>query len=964
LCFADASSTETADSTGVNKASVVQEQIGPKVALLDMMEDDSILTQFLTDSGTAVTNVECLPLNFLDDVVEVTEEIGLNGSNSSDLPVSLESVGSDGYEHAVTDSPVQLQGSLLSSLSSSCQVFMSTSEAENRRQTESSICCDALDDVNDEDLITVGTKDVSQTKEMIVDGGTEYMYAPNNNTGVKFSDSEVLSSSSQGAPSATVSVSLSYSEQNFEQDVTNVTDVNRSAKSREHEVFMSTSEAEDRQLSSVCHDDLDAVNTEDLITAVGNDVSQTKEMTLDGGTEYTCAQDNNTDSEMLSSSSQGAPSATVSVSQSYSEQNFEQDVTNVTDVDRSAKSPEHEVFMSTSEAEKRQLSSVCHDDLDAVNTEDLITAVGNDVSQTKDMTLDGGTEYTCAQDNNMDSEMLSSSSQGAPSATVSVSQSYSEQNFEQDVTNVTDVDRSAKSREHGVFISTSEAEDRQLSESPVCHDAIGDVNAEDLRTAIINDVSHSTEMTLDECTCAPIDNTTVKFSDSEVLSSSSQGAPSATGSVSQSYSEQHFQQDVTDVTDVDRSAKSPEPMNYTDVVQMDTQGEQQASTSLSPAASSMTDGDITCMTDCNVNSDELIDDVHSSSLLVYSSSNAENVGTQLELDQELLKPDNGGDAAVACNMKESLSEESCNILPTNDILDSMEVDVDDIHLELSCVTDTVPVVDTAGSTSLGYMSQLAVQDECAVESVKLSRDTIECTNAAVSASDAASIQKHTTVSDQSLELICEEMPETTATETDTASEGDANDGNDVANSSRGTGSEVKVVSSTSGNSYKQDRISLSDSARTPGTNRASTEVLVSRVSSTVTNHVPQTVEVESHKETDSPSCVIVVKNSSTLPQPSSNVSISHSSSPVLSHLYQHTLSTASSVVSNSTVGIHQLPQSVIPSVMELKSTSTYKYRPAAAIVRDIGKNLVTEFVFQEIIAHEDKWKSASDMAKV
>ena len=857
MCFADASSTETADSTGVNKASVVQEQIGPKVALLDMMEDDSILTQFLTDSGTAVTNVECLPLNFLDDVVEVTEEIGLNGSNSSDLPVSLESVGSDGYEHAVTDSPVQLQGSLLSSLSSSCQVFMSTSEAENRRQTESSICCDALDDVNDEDLITVGTKDVSQTKEMIVDGGTEYMYAPNNNTGVKFSDSEVLSSSSQGAPSATVSVSLSYSEQNFEQDVTNVTDVNRSAKSREHEVFMSTSEAEDRQLSSVCHDDLDAVNTEDLITAVGNDVSQTKDMTLDGGTEYTCAQDNNTDSEMLSSSSQGAPSATVSVSQSYSEQNFEQDVTNVTDVDRSA-----------------------------------------------------------------------------------------------------------KSREHGVFISTSEAEDRQLSESPVCHDAIGDVNAEDLRTAIINDVSHSTEMTLDECTCAPIDNTTVKFSDSEVLSSSSQGAPSATGSVSQSYSEQHFQQDVTDVTDVDRSAKSPEPMNYTDVVQMDTQGEQQASTSLSPAASSMTDGDITCMTDCNVNSDELIDDVHSSSLLVYSSSNAENVGTQLELDQELLKPDNGGDAAVACNMKESLSEESCNILPTNDILDSMEVDVDDIHLELSCVTDTVPVVDTAGSTSLGYMSQLAVQDECAVESVKLSRDTIECTNAAVSASDAASIQKHTTVSDQSLELICEEMPETTATETDTASEGDANDGNDVANSSRGTGSEVKVVSSTSGNSYKQDRISLSDSARTPGTNRASTEVLVSRVSSTVTNHVPQTVEVESHKETDSPSCVIVVKNSSTLPQPSSNVSISHSSSPVLSHLYQHTLSTASSVVSNSTVGIHQLPQSVIPSVMELKSTSTYKYRPAAAIVRDIGKNLVTEFVFQEIIAHEDKWKSASDMAKV
>ena len=854
MCFADASSTETADSTGVNKASVVQEQIGPKVALLDMMEDDSILTQFLTDSGTAVTNVECLPLNFLDDVVEVTEEIGLNGSNSSDLPVSLESVGSDGYEHAVTDSPVQLQGSLLSSLSSSCQVFMSTSEAENRRQTESSICCDALDDVNDEDLITAGTKDVSQTKEMIVDGGTEYMYAPNNNTGVKFSDSEVLSSSSQGAPSATVSVSQSYSEQNFEQDVT---DVNRSAKSREHEVFMSTSEAEDRQLSSVCHDDLDAVNTEDLITAVGNDVSQTK-----------------------------------------------------------------------------------------------------------DMTLNGGTEYTCAQDNNMDSEMLSSSSQGAPSATVSVSQSYSEQNFEQDVTNVTDVDRSAKSREHGVFISTSEAEDRQLSESPVCHDAIGDVNAEDLRTAIINDVSHSTEMTLDECTCAPIDNTTVKFSDSEVLSSSSQGAPSATGSVSQSYSEQHFQQDVTDVTDVDRSAKSPEPMNYTDVVQMDTQGEQQASTSLSPAASSMTDGDITCMTDCNVNSDELIDDVHSSSLLVYSSSNAENVGTQLELDQELLKPDNGGDAAVACNMKESLSEESCNILPTNDILDSMEVDVDDIHLELSCVTDTVPVVDTAGSTSLGYMSQLAVQDECAVESVKLSRDTIECTNAAVSASDAASIQKHTTVSDQSLELICEEMPETTATETDTASEGDANDGNDVANSSRGTGSEVKVVSSTSGNSYKQDRILLSDSARTPGTNRASTEVLVSRVSSTVTNHVPQTVEVESHKETDSPSCVIVVKNSSTLPQPSSNVSISHSSSPVLSHLYQHTLSTASSVVSNSTVGIHQLPQSVIPSVMELKSTSTYKYRPAAAIVRDIGKNLVTEFVFQEIIAHEDKWKSASDMAKV
>ena len=634
----------------------------------------------------------------------------------------------------------------------------------------------------------------------------------------------------------------------------------------------------------------------------------------------------------------------------------------------------------------------------------------------------------------------------------------------------------------GIYLGTGEAEkDQQL----------GELNAEDLVTAVSSVFSQSTDILLDDGMAC---NKPVEFSESGTFSSISQHGVNTTCTVSECTSEQNSGEDLIAAVDDDRSAlssKSPVPASDNDVMQVKMQSEQQGFTGVSSADSSVTDGNIAHAVDSSINSAESVDDVHCPSSSVHCNSEAENAAIQvLSKDKDSLQS-NVGDvalvddvAAVACSMKETLSAENCNIFPTNDVSGSMEMD--DVYLELSPGTNNV--VDNAVSDSPSHTSELVVQKECAIDKTALklvehSSCASELLNTASMVPDAASSQETAADSVQAVLLSCEEISAETSerctTETDAANGDDANaDLNssltcevEVTNSTRSgsvkgekhgqqssdtvgvapskTGfscenepetdkeqSHVSVsagalncsepdvntdqskelellarneaceehsdsalekdavlgttvshvtnneqvvllsdteermpvcanatnkpddISSKSGDLYKEGSEVTSEPADT-----TSNVAPVSAASLTVGSHVTEAVEPESRKESDPASYVIIVKDSATLKKPS-NVSTPDSLSTGLLNIPQRTQSTAASLVTNSTGSLYQLPQYIVSSAMETHSTSTISYRPAAELAMNIGKNLVTEFVFREIVTHEAKWKNASDTEKV
>jgi len=149
---------------------------------------------------------------------------------------------------------------------------------------------------------------------------------------------------------------------------------------------------------------------------------------------------------------------------------------------------------------------------------------------------------------------------------------------------------------------------------------------------------------------------------------------------------------------------------------------------------------------------------------------------------------------------------------------------------------------------------------------------------------------------------------------------------------------------------------------TETTSSASTVVFISSSSSAVTNPVKVNVELDPRRHTDGPSPVVttavVSKNLLSAAQPST-VLVPCSSSSVLSNVSQYTTPTLTTLVAKPAASGYQPP-----SLTEPKSTGSVVYRPAAALALNIGRNLVTGYVFQQIIGHEAKWKGALDTEKV
>ena len=247
----------------------------------------------------------------------------------------------------------------------------------------------------------------------------------------------------------------------------------------------------------------------------------------------------------------------------------------------------------------------------------------------------------------------------------------------------------------GTLVDNSEATDSQQSDSLV------DLDAEDVIAVVSNDISETTEMVLDDAVahkCTENNSELVKSPESQIFSSSSHDAAVITGSIAESFSMQQLQPNLTDVIDVDRSSLS------------------------------MTDGKNTCPMGGYVNNDVSVDDVHSSSLLVHHSSEAENLdmhllskdgdllisdnesdapiansvkGTLLPKDGDLLNHGNQSDAPVTSNMKGTLADKDRNIFEIFGVPDNMEQEGG--LLESSSMD---PRVDTAESSRPSHTSDL------------------------------------------------------------------------------------------------------------------------------------------------------------------------------------------------------------------------------------------------------------------
>jgi len=488
------------------------------------------------------------------------------------------------------------------------------------------------------------------------------------------------------------------------------------------------------------------------------------------------------------------------------------------------------------------------------------------------------------------------------------------------------------------------------------------------------------------------------------------------------------------------------------VEQTETDDQLEGSTSMSSAATSVTDGNSTIVVD-NSSTNSVVNDVH-------CSTEAESAGKQvLVQDKDPLKHGSDGDDVT---MKEEAS-----ILSTSDVSDKVELD--SIYIDLSSIADTV--VDAVISDCLCQTSELDTQLECdanksTVESGKLSPGTSELLNIANMVSETANSQSFAEDGEQ----VITEISKALSTETDDAIREDAN-----ASSSSSLSHEAEITDGTGSICMKQvedeqceqssdvadvaigktgsscenepasDRVQKSisdfatenadqtggllagneetdkhlDSALENGavsavasneqvvslslteeetdnhkgevtlevSNGKSDVTVVSSANLTATVQVTEADAPESCNQPASLSCVIILKQpamskeqstpGSTFAVPSSSdkqpvttdevqngtiVSVgSFSAAETLRQLgriiQQTTLSTSAANSVTSSTGTS-------PSVTGTHSTSTTNVRPAAVVAMNIGKNLVTEFVFREIVAHEAKWKNAAEKQKV
>jgi len=854
------------------------------MALSDTTENDSILSQFLADTGTNATDIDCTNI----------EEIDPDKFMDTDLSVALEVADAeDGSEHTETGFPEEQHPvTLLSTLN---DTVVDNGEAANSQQSES------LVDLYAEDVIAVVSNDISESTGMVLDDAVAYKCTENSSGPVELSESQIFQSSLHGATIITASMSESFSKQQLQRDLTDVINAERSA-------CMSVTDG--RNTCLVGSD----VNSAELVDDVHSSSSliQCTSEADDVGTQLLPEDGNESDASVAygirrASSTEGRNIVGTFVNPDNIKRDVLLESSTVTDsqVDTAQKSGSPSCSSALVEHVDDVLSSssLDHHSSEAENVSIHLLPEGNHL-------VNPGNETNALH-------------AGIMKGTLS----------EEDHISV----------ENGSILPTNDVpndmeQDGDLSESSPVTDTRIDIAKKSGSSELVEHVDDGLSLNHHSSEMENVNIRLLSDYDNLLKPDNDSGPP-----IPRSMKGILFDEDRSILPTTD----APGNMEHDDIVL---------------ESSSVTDLHV------DTAKSEHVDDIDSCSSLVNHSCDVENTDRDMLPKHDLLKPDKDLEVSLTCSMEEMLFKEDCNIPPTSDVPDNKEQD--DSLVELSSITGHR--VDSTKSDRPSHTCQLEEHVQCdmcesAVESAQLLPCTGEHLNAASVVSDTVDPCESAAVSDQTLDLTCEEIPEEipayaleiSTTETDGVNRKDEN--NDAKSSHI---SEMEVVYINSGDVYKDVILSsASEVMSVPVEGCSSSVVLISNTGlpeSTATSRDTKTVDVDS--ETDK-STVIVLKNALASTQPSTT-SIPSSTSAVLSNILNCITSTAANSASSSIGSTVQLLENcVVASAVESKSTSTV-YRPAAALAMSVGKNLVTESILHEVVAKVHKWMDHTDEEKV
>jgi len=919
----DTENIETADPVEVNLESVFREHTSPgdvdvSVSLMEIIEDDSLLTEFLTDPGTSAAKIDQLPLNALDDINKTAGETGSESSETGGLSVAVEADSKDELLHVDTGCSAVEQGASLSSLTG---MFIGTDEAESSQQSESSVYHEALVDGNDEDVTAAVSDDISETA-----GGEDASECAENNGPAEFSDSGVFFSSSECAINTLVVESERAIEPQLQKDLSDVADADRSSERikspapvNDDGVVQAGDHNEQHVLTclSSSAESVTRGNVTCMLDSSINSAESVDDVHRSSSLIRCSSEGENAGIELLLEGKDSLKSdATVacSMKDTLSQENHS-----------SLRSDVVAINMDHSEGDVHlELSSVAETEVKAAESNDASNCVEHGEDDVHlELSSVTGTEVTTAESGIITYTAHEVKCDVHKSAVESAEPLAGASELSNAAVSVPDA---ATSLEHAADSDQTlqiscEVSHRTSQTSATEHDA---------SATLVPDAASSREHAADS-------DQTLELSCDDVALQTSNGP-----TTEQDTSATSVVQDAASSRDSDQMEINCGDLSL-QTSERSTTEQGASATSVPDAASSHQHA---------ASSDQM--EVNCGDLSLHTSQ-----GFTTEQDASVtLVLDAASSHEHAASGDQTL-EINYDISPQASDRPTTEEDA-----------SATSVQDAARSCENAASSDQTLETNCDVSFQASDKSATQDDTTATSAEDAAMEQEasatlvldeHAADNSQTSEINCDDITlrSSDRSGTDTFEADIGSKQNVKSDADLSVVREVRVISTTSGYSCTEDSVLLSHSEVTAETTSCmSTVVLMSNVRSTVTTPVSAAVELESRRKTDDSSSVIILKNLlSTQP---SDVSIPSSLPSVLSR----TLSTASSLVTNPMASVYQLPQTVITSVTESKSTSSVLYRPVAALALNLGKNLVTEFVFQEIVAHEDKWKSASAAEKV
>jgi len=620
-------------------------------------------------------------------------------------------------------------------------------------------------------------------------------------------------------------------------------------------------------------------------------------------------------------------------------------------------------FLGRGKLETDQQSdlSVCHDTVEALNAKDEVTAVSSDLSQTSEVMLDVGIAYKHAESNSRpvefsDVENLSRSSHSAVNTTSTISEHSSDCGQDSDVI---DGDKSAVGCKSPVPMNDSDVMQVEIrNEQQVFTSASSSVTAGTITHMV--DSSINIAESVDDAQCfSPSETENVDIQlmskDNASVEPGNDSAAPAVCSTKEAFSVENCNILPTDNVEQDEVHLELSPIAHT-------------VTDSAVSGSTSRTSPLVVQVECDNDEGAVVTGMSeplNDASIVPDATNADE--SAAESDQALMQ--NSEEMSAETSERCAIETDVTNKEDVNDDSDSSvscEVEVTNISSSSSTKEQTVDEEQSSDMIEVEYgktvdnPENVAVTDE-QQKSVSVSSGALNCPITGVNTDQSEGLlarkkacQEHLaselrkvavlgTVSYITRDKQVNVLPLTEETQI----------------SNINTTNKLAGISSNSGNSCEAAVVLSDDKVPLEPTTSASN---VSDASSTVTNHVTDAVEPDSHKEADSGSCVIILKSSASLTEPSS-VSIPCISSPALLNILKCAASTAASVVTSSAGSTYQVPQYVMSSMKE-REIQSGSYRPAAALAMNVGKNLVTEFVFRDIALHEEKWKNAADAEKV